>query len=106
MYNYFYIKTDCFSNTWDTAEIMRFLRQYDIFTERPQGDFFSQTPFISVSLMRVKNIHSWSSNDFDPSETNYISIITTETSCDHPLIKEFLKDIEKFLGYKICQDEA
>lgn len=56
--------------------------------------------------MRIKNIHSWSSNDFDPSETNYISIITTETSCDHPLIKEFLKDIEKFLGYKICQDEA
>lgn len=71
-----------------------------------QENFFSQTPFISVSLMRVKNIHSWSSNDFDPSGTNYISIITTETSCDHPLIKEFLKDIEKFLGFKICQDEA
>lgn len=106
MYNYFYIKTDCLSNTWDTAEIMRFLRQYDIFAERPQGNFFSQTPFISVSLMRVKNIHSWSSNDFDPSGTNYISIITTETSNDQPLIIEFLKDIEKFLGFKICQDEA
>lgn len=56
--------------------------------------------------MRVKNINSWSSNDFDPSGTNYISIITTETSSDHPLIKEFLKDIENFLGFKICQDEA
>lgn len=56
MYNYFYVKTDCLSNTWDTAEIMRFLRQYNIFTEKSQGDFFSQTPFISVSLMRLGKI--------------------------------------------------
>lgn len=50
MYNYFYIKTDCLSDTWDTAEIMRFLRQYDIFTERPQGDFSAKPPLFRFRL--------------------------------------------------------
>ena len=28
MYSYFYIKTDCRSNTWDTIEILDYLRSF------------------------------------------------------------------------------
>ena len=106
MYNYFYIKTDYLSNTWDTTEILRFLRLQGIFVEKPQGIFVCQTPFITVSLMKVKNIDSWSSFDFDSIETNYISIVTTEISQEHPQIQKILFDLENLLGFRVCQEES
>ena len=106
MYSYFHIKTDCLSNTWDTTEILHFLRLQDIFVEKPQGIFVCQTPFITVSLMKIKNINSWSSFDFDSIETNYISIVTTEISQEHPRIQKIFCDFENLLGFRVCQEES
>lgn len=43
----------------------------DIVTEKYAGHFSSQSPFISLSLMKVKDINSWSGEDYDENETNY-----------------------------------
>lgn len=106
MYSYYYIKKDRLSDTWDTGEILRFLRLSGIFVEKEQGVFVRQAPFISLSLMKVKDVNSWSSCDFDFKETNYISIVTTEVSCAVPLIKGFLEEFEDFLGFKVCPEEV
>lgn len=103
---YFYIKTDCLENTWNTVEILRFLRLYSIFTEKPDGIFISQKPFIMLSLMKVKEINSWSSHDFDSRETNYVSIVTSETGYESAVVKDFLKELEIFLGFRVCRDES
>lgn len=106
MYNYFYIIKDCLSNTWDTTEILRFLRQQNIFVEKPQGIFTRQAPFITLSLMKVKKMNSWSSLDFDPIETNYINIVTSEVSQENALVKKFFREFENYLGYRICQENV
>ncbi len=103
MYSYFFITTDCLTNTWDTAEILRFLRQFDELTEKDQGHFGRQMPFIDLWIMKVKDYDHWSNYDFDPEEANYISIVTAEYGEEHPMIQHLFRELENFLGWHVCQ---
>lgn len=104
MYNYYYIATDCRSNTWNTDEIQDYLRSFSIFEEKTNGIFISKSPFLDISLMKVKDLNSWSSLDFDKDETNYVSIVTSGFSEDSIEVKDLLKGLEQLLGFRICSD--
>ena len=104
MYNYFYIKKDCCSNTWDTNEIEDYLRSFSILSEKENGIFDSQKPFVVISLMKVKDLNSWSSLDFDKNETNYVSIITSDFSEENAEVKKILKGLECLLESSIFSD--
>lgn len=104
MYNYYYIKTDCLFNTWDTTEIQDYLRSFSIFEEKDNGIFISKNPFLDISLMKVKSLNSWSSLDFDKEETNYLSIVTCDFSEENVEVKTLLKGLEQLLGFRICCD--
>ena len=66
-YVYYHFKTGDISETWGTAEIERYLRSTGLF---PADSFTSQEPFLSISLMHVKDFENWSGNDYDPLKTN------------------------------------
>lgn len=104
MYSYYYIKTDCRSNTWDTIEVLDYLRSFDMLIEKPNGIFVSQNPFLDISLMKVKDLNSWSSLDFDENETNYVSIVTSDYSEENIEVKNLLKGLEQLLSFRICRD--
>lgn len=106
MYCYFYVKTDCLTNTWDTAEIRQFLNSLGIFTEKYAGHFCRQSPFISLSLMKVKNVNSWNGEDYDEKETNYIAIVTGESEEDSSLREDLFHKLELFLGWRVCADDG
>ncbi len=72
-----------------------------MFEEKNNGIFICQNPFIDISLMKVKDINSWSSNDFDENETNYISIVTSD---ENEMTENFFKELERFLCFRICSD--
>ena len=74
-YVYYHFKTGDISETWGTAEIERYLRSTGLF---PADLFTSQEPFLSISLMHVKDFENWSGNDYDPLKTNYIGIVTSD----------------------------
>ena len=104
MYNYYYIATDCCSNTWNTTEIQDYLQSFDIFEEKNNGIFISKDPFLDISLMNVKDLNSWSSIDFDNDKTNYVSIVTSGFSEENIEVKNLLKGLEQLLGFRICCD--
>lgn len=106
MYNYYYVKTDCHSNIWDTAEIQRFLRSLNMFEEKQNGIFSSQDPFINISLMKVKELNSWSSLDFNKDGTNYFSIVTSELSDSNVRVKDLFIQLEQLLCSGICPDNC
>lgn len=54
--------------------------------------------------MKVKNMNSWSSLDFDKNETNYVSIVTSGFSEENIMVKNLLKGLEQLLGVRICSD--
>lgn len=74
-YVYYHFETNRISETWDTALIEDYLRSTGLF---PEDRFTSQKPFLSISLMCVKDYDSWSSNDYDSEKTNYISVVTSD----------------------------
>lgn len=102
---YYYIKTDCRSNCWDTVEIEDFLRSH-MLDARGAGVFARQEPFLNISLMKVKDLNSWSSEDYDVEETNYVSIVTSAESDQNPEIRKLLKKLERFLCFRMCRDNC
>ena len=104
MYHYYYLKTDCRDNCWNTAEIQEYLRAFQLFIEQPNGIFVSQNPFLDISLMKVKDLNSWSCLDFNQKETNYISIVTSDISDNDNSVRNLLKDLEQLLCFRICPD--
>lgn len=106
MYIYYYIKTDCVSNTWDTSEIRKYLHSFDMLTEKTDGIFSSRKPFLDISLIKAKDPNSWSNRDYDSAETNYISIITDQSGDNDAAVAAFLKEFELFLGFRICRDNC
>lgn len=105
MYKYYYVKTDCRSNCWETSEIQKFLRSFDMFDEHENGIFVCKNPFIDISLMKVKDLNIWSSNDFDETATNYISIVVSDLSRNNPVIEKIFSELELLLCFRICPDD-
>ena len=102
MYNYYYIATDCRFNAWNTMEIQDYLRSFAMFEEKNNGIFISKNPFLDISLMKVKDLNSWSSLDFDKDGTNYVSIVTSGLSEANIEVKNIMKGLEQLLGVRIC----
>ena len=78
--------------------------QFTMFEEKNNGIFISKNPFLDILLMKVKNLNSWSSMDFDKDETNYVSIVTSGFSEENIEVKNLLKGLEQLLGFRICCD--
>lgn len=74
-YVYYHFKTGSISETWDTAKIEQYLRSTGLF---PADRFTAQNPFLSLSLMNVKDFESWSGRDYDPEKTTYIAVVTSD----------------------------
>ena len=70
MYSYYYFSTGCISNTWDTKKIETYLLSREDFIKDGLGSFAHRSIFLDISLMLVKDDNSWSSNDYDDSNTN------------------------------------
>ncbi|WPC42694.1 hypothetical protein [Clostridium sp. JS66] len=101
-YRYYYVSTDCLSNKWDTYEIEQFILSYGGFEEEGYGGFRHKSFFCTIQLMNVKNYDSWSSNDYNKIEMNFINIVTSKELSTW--IKEFFQDFETFLGWHICEE--
>lgn len=56
--------------------------------------------------MKVKDLNSWSSLDFDKEKTNYVSIITSELSDNDICVKSLLIGLEQLLCFRICRDNC
>lgn len=104
MTNYYYLATEPLSNTWETAKIEDYLLSFD-FLHKHNGNFDSQSPYLNISLMKVRDKESWSSRDYNKEETNYISIITSVWCEQETVVKNILKGLEKLLGSKIYPDD-
>ena len=105
-YVYYHFKTNRISETWDTALIEDYLRSTGLF----QGDrFTSQRPFLSLSLMNVKDFEgSWSGRDYDPEKTNYIGVVTSDNWYwgvrKDPQIQAVFDGLEQLLHTEIQED--
>lgn len=85
-------------------EIQDYLRSFTMFEEKNNGIFISKNPFLDISLMKVKDLNSWSALDFDKDETNYVSIVTSDFGEENNEINNLLKGLEQLLGFRICCD--
>ncbi len=56
--------------------------------------------------MKVKDLNSWSSLDFDKDATNYVSIVISEFSEENIEVKTLLKGLEQLLGVRISSDNC
>ena len=104
MTNYYYMATEPLSNTWGTAKIENYLLSFD-FLHKHNGNFDSQSPYLNISLMKVRDKKIWSSQNYNKEETNYVSIITSVCSEQETVIKNILKGLEKLLGSNIYPED-
>lgn len=100
-YGYYFVKTDCLSNTWNTKDIEGYLINKGFISER-MGGYQLKSCFLSLNLMLVKNYDSWSSNDYNRDETNYIDIVTSKGL--HPTAEQFFRDFEIFIGRRVIEE--
>jgi len=101
-YGYYYISTDCVSNTLDTKEIESYLLNEDHLVNEGNGIFKHTLTFLNLQLMLVKSYDSWSGNDYNERKTNYISIVTRKKL--EPNVKQFFQDFERFIGWRIIEE--
>ena len=80
-YSYFYISTDCLSNTMDTAAVEAYLCKKG-FQAEVAGHYDHENTSCSIQLMKVKSYDSWSPHDYNAKETNYISITVAKDVSD------------------------
>jgi len=101
-YGYFYISTDCISNTLNTREIELYLMNKGCFISNGLGSFKHNLTFLSIQLMLVKNYNSWSSNDYNKEKTNYITITTSKEI--NSIVEQFFREFEIFIGCHIIEE--
>ena len=102
MYRYFHVSTECLSNTWNTKDIEAYLLNREDFNNDRLGAFTHNSIFLSVQLMLVKDHNSWSSNDYNNDETNYVSIVTSHVV--ETVAMQFLQNFETFIGRQIIEE--
>lgn len=102
MYRYFFIHTDCVSNTWETKEVERFIASKIKFLSQDNGGYKATEFFCDIQLMLVSDWDSWSSNEYDATKTNYVSIVVGEVLSDE--CETFLKEFSEFLGWNFYEE--
>lgn len=102
MYRYFSVHTDCYSNAWETKEIERFIESKIKFLSQYNGSYKATEFFCDIQLMLVSDWDSWSSNEYDATKTNYVSVVVGEVLFDE--CETFLKELSEFLGLNICEE--
>ena len=105
-YVYYHFKTNTISEKWNTEDIEVYLCQCNLFpSDQKHNSFISDKPFLSISLMDVYNYDSWSSNNYDSKNTNYISIVTSDDWYwginKNERIQAVFDGLEKILNAKI-----
>ena len=104
-YVYYHFRTDDIHEVWDTGKIEAFLKSTGLFSE---NSFTSQRPFLSVSLMCVKDHKHWNENDYDAEKTNYIAVVTSDDLYwgikKDPRIGAVLEGLEELLDTELRDD--
>lgn len=103
MYQYFCCRTDCYSNRWETKDIEEFLEKQKLFLPSGSGGYKGIDFFCDIQLMLVDDWDCWNSNNYDSTETNYISIIAEDNRSDKCDI--FMEELSVFLGWRIIEDK-
>lgn len=104
MERYYYMSSGCLKQYIETQKIRDYLLSNTLFHETEEGTFFCKSPFIDISLMNVKNIECYSSNDYDTNKINYISIIIEESDRENNAIILLFMELEKITGWSIVED--
>ena len=78
---YYHLKTNSLSEKWNTAEIEDYLRNCGMNREAGKPSFVMNQPFLSVFPMNVTDYENWSEDDYNPMETNYIVVVSTDDYC-------------------------
>lgn len=105
MEKYYYMTPNCLNSYIETQKIRSYLLSYEILQETSEGRFICKNPFIDISLMCIRNMESWSSNDFDSYKTNCISVIINESSREERIIVLLFQELEKLCGWSIVEDK-
>lgn len=77
MYSYFCMHPKPPTITWATNMIEKFIDATHLFTKESSGNYKAVDFFCSIGLMKVTDWNSWSDNNYDIQETNYVSIVTS-----------------------------
>ena len=104
MEKYYYMSAGCSGQYIETQKIRKHLLETMFLCEIREGDFLCKTPFVSLTLLNVRNTESWSSNDYDAHKTNYISIVIEESYCENSAIISLFRALEKICGWTVIED--
>ena len=101
MYNYYHFETDSY---WNIAPVRQLLESHGLSSENGH-DFAVEQPFISISLLMVKDRNSFNSErDISHDKTNYIPVVTSDLSDNDDLVRNILASLEKCLGSPLIEE--
>lgn len=106
-YVYYHLKTGSFAEKWNTAEIEEYLRDSGLDKEEGKQSYVMIQPFLSVFPLNVNDYENWSEDDYDPAETNYIVVVSTDDYCSgsfkHEQIEFVLSGLEELLLTEVLE---
>lgn len=104
LYEYAYICTEDVEEKIPTEKIESFLAKQEYINTNGRGHFYSENGFLSLQIMNVKSISSWSSMDYDPELANYIAITLDKNDVNMQLL-DVLTRLSLELGLDIQLEE-
>ena len=101
MYNYYHFETD---GQWDIGQLRELLESFGM-TSDDGHDYEKQSPFISISLLMVRDRNSFNSaRDISHDKTNYIPVVTSDLSDNDRYVRSILKALEESLGVPLAEE--
>ena len=104
---YYHLKTNSLSEKWNTAEIEDYLRSCGMNREPGKPSFVMSQPFLSVFPLNVNDYENWSEDDYNPLDTNYIAVVSTDDYCSgsskHETIEFVLSGLEELLLTEVLE---
>ena len=98
---YYHLKTNSLSEKWNTAEIEDYLKSCGMNREDGKSSYRMTQPFLSIYPLNVTDYENWSEDDYNPVETNYIAVVSTDDYCSgsskHEQIEFVLSGLEELL---------
>ena len=102
MYLYYCILTNDICLNWETEIIEKCIEKTNMFLKSYEGNYEGIDFFCLLSLMKVENWDSWNDKDYDYEQTNYISIITSDSRGNIPEQSiKIMKKLSKLLSEDI-----
>jgi hypothetical protein len=97
------------SSSYDTQKIKKLLISLDKFKQTSDFIFSNNPdfPFTTITLLKAKNIDSWSDRDVNKNDTNLISIVCTKDNDENfNCLKNVFIEIAKTLNWKLIDEQT